>query len=405
LSRYAIDSFQYPSPETDLPGFLDTMEAAVRKFRPAGDAPYVLMPMHRESYPIADHRSRFEGMIRVPLASSDKLALARHKRHLLEHARDRGIPIPPTWFVRDRGELAQVAAQMRFPVYVKLPDAAAGVGVRKVHDVDGLLATFQELVDSYGLRGDGLPLVQAAVEGEDYCVTALFDRGQVGAALVYRNVLQFPRDHGPGVVRETVAAPVLEQLTEKLLASLGWHGIAQVDWRWDGKPHSEPLLLEVNPRFFGGLAQAIASGIDYPWLLYRLAIDGEIPTPEPVQIGTRTEAPVVSLLASVQEIAESDLHLQQLEQSWQQAKDALTVGHGWTALSTMLGGLKDALDVEGRLHTAKALLEDNAENVSVLIDADDPLPVLGLVYPLDIFLRHGKINQELLSGTQSPRGG
>ena len=47
--------------------------------------------------------------------------------------------------------------------------------------------------------------------------------------------------------------------------------MAQLDFRWGDDP-SDPRLIELNPRFFGGLPQAIAAGVDYPWLAYRLAL-------------------------------------------------------------------------------------------------------------------------------------
>jgi hypothetical protein len=42
--------------------------------------------------------------------------------------------------------------------------------------------------------------------------------------------------------------------------------VAEVDFRWDGK-ESEPLLIEVKPRFWGGLTPSVASGWDNPYLL------------------------------------------------------------------------------------------------------------------------------------------
>ena len=40
----------------------------------------------------------------------------------------------------------------------------------------------------------------------------------------------------------------------------------------DGKPK----LIEVNPRFWGSLQAAIVAGVDFPYLLYRLVIEGDI---------------------------------------------------------------------------------------------------------------------------------
>ena len=38
-------------------------------------------------------------------------------------------------------------------------------------------------------------------------------------------------------------------------------------------------MIEVNPRFWGSLALPIQAGVDFPYLLYKMAMDGDI---EPV---------------------------------------------------------------------------------------------------------------------------
>lgn len=34
--------------------------------------------------------------------------------------------------------------------------------------------------------------------------------------------------------------------------------------------------MEINPRFWGSLNQAICSGVDFPYLLYQMAVEGDI---------------------------------------------------------------------------------------------------------------------------------
>jgi biotin carboxylase len=64
----------------------------------------------------------------------------------------------------------------------------------------------------------------------------------------------------------------------KLLKALNWYGVAMVEFKMD--PRDGKLkFLEINPRFWGSLPLAIASGVDFPYLLYRMAMDGDI---EPV---------------------------------------------------------------------------------------------------------------------------
>jgi len=51
-----------------------------------------------------------------------------------------------------------------------------------------------------------------------------------------------------------------------------------VEFRIDPRD-GKPKLMEINPRFWGSLQLAIYSGVDFPYLLYKMAIDGDV---EPV---------------------------------------------------------------------------------------------------------------------------
>ena len=56
----------------------------------------------------------------------------------------------------------------------------------------------------------------------------------------------------------------------RLLKSLHWVGIAMVEWK-ENKNTNKPVLMEINPRFWGSLELAIRSGVDFPYLYYQVA--------------------------------------------------------------------------------------------------------------------------------------
>jgi predicted ATP-grasp superfamily ATP-dependent carboligase len=401
MSRYTTTSFQYPSPGEDPKAFLDALSAAVDEHAPGPGVPYVLMPIHQESYLIAKARERFAGRIAVPLASGEQFDLVRHKGRLARYAEARGFAVPRTWTPASVEDLARELDSITYPAFIKVPASAAGVGVQKVESKEELAKGFAEMVEQTGLDEDQRPIVQEAVDGEDLCVTGLFNRGALRATMTYKNVVTFPRHHGPGVVRETVSAPRLERLAADLLGEIGWHGIAQVDFRWTGKHDDPAYLLEINPRFFGGLFQSIESGVDYPWLLYQMAVNGDVTPPDTVEIGTRTETPVAGLLATLSEFLEREPDLGRLESAWSAAKRSFERGNAWSAARELFTGLSETVDVEGRLERVRDLLTQNEGNVTMLFDADDPLPVLGLVYPLAVFVRHGKLSADVLSSVKA----
>src|SRR5690606_19187941 len=147
----------------------------------------------------------------------------------------------------------------------------------------------------------------------------LFNHGELATTMTYHNIRTYPVKSGTGVLRETVSQPAMEQTGASLLSSLKWHGVAEVDFRWDGQSPT-PQLIEVNPRFWGGLPQSVASGLDYPWLLYRVAIGGTVPPILPGDPTIKTETPVVSLLSALTEIIQDDRQMASMRDSYEQLR-------------------------------------------------------------------------------------
>ena len=74
---------------------------------------------------------------------------------------------------------------------------------------------------------------------------------------------------------ETVDKPHLVNMGKTLLQSIGYSGIAEIEFVIDRR-NNEPKLMEINPRFWGSLPGGISSGVDFPYLLYKMVKEGDI---------------------------------------------------------------------------------------------------------------------------------
>jgi predicted ATP-grasp superfamily ATP-dependent carboligase len=393
FSKYTKASFLYPNPEQDPEGFLGTLEEVIRKYHTDDD--YVLMPFHRETYVISRNRERFEPLIKFAIPTIEQIDQVDDKGTLARLCQKRGLPIPETIVVDTEEEFHAAAKAFTYPAFVKVRRLAAAVGIKQVHDAEQAIGTFEHFVKEYKLGADSLSLLQAAVPGSDYCTTFLFDHGQVRASMTYHNLRTYPVKSGTGVLRETVDAPSMERIGAELLGNLDWNGVAEADFRWDGKT-TEPTLIEVNPRFWGGLTQSIASGWDYPYLLFRLAVDGTVESVDVKNNGARTETPIVALLATLTEIIEDDTRMENMRQAFLELKLEFGPGSRLHALRDFFDRLRHSGDLKERWEHARQLLADHHSTVSDVLSWNDPLPALGVLYPLAVFLKHGKISTELL---------
>jgi ATP-grasp in the biosynthetic pathway with Ter operon len=200
---------------------------------------------------------------------------------------------------------------------------------------------------------------------------------------------------GTGVLRETVCSPAMEATGAALLSSLGWHGVAEIDFRWDGW-EATPLLIEVNPRFWGGLPQSVASGWDYPYLLYRLAVEGTVVPVEAHDSGAKTETPIMAIMATLEEIVSDNTKMDAMRRAYDELRSTSARGNRLAPLHNFFRNITKTVDVRERWERARKLLDDHRRTVSDVWRWDDPLPALGVLYPLAVFMKNGKVSTELL---------
>jgi len=134
-----------------------------------------------------------------------------------------------------------------------------------------------------------LPIIQEYIpDGEGtYGVGLLLNfESEARASFVYKRLRSYPVSGGPSTLRESVKREDLQEIAESLLKSLGWTGIAHMEFKIDPRD-GKAKLLEVNPRFWGSLHLAIESGVDFPFLLYHLAMDGDVEYVRDYRIGVK----------------------------------------------------------------------------------------------------------------------
>jgi hypothetical protein len=353
------------------------------------------MPFHKETYLIARNRARFEPLIKFAIPTIEQILQVDDKGTLARMCQERKLPIPETVVADSADEFRQQAATFPYPAFVKVRRSAAAVGVKQVHNAAEAVEAAEGFASRFHLPATEYPLLQAGVPGDDYCTTFLFDHGQSRATMTYHNLRTYPVKSGTGVLRETVDAPAMERTGAALLGSLGWHGVAEVDFRWQGGD-AEPLLIEVNPRFWGGLPQSVASGWDYPWLLYRLAVDGTVPAVDPHSSDVKTETPVMAVLATIEEIVSDNNRFDAMRGAYDEWRRTSGETHRLHSLRELFTRMTHAVDAKQRWERARTLIDDHKNTVSDVWSWHDPLAALGVLYPLAVFMKNGKISTELL---------
>jgi predicted ATP-grasp superfamily ATP-dependent carboligase len=261
FSKYCSQRVIYPSPIRDPNGFLQRLRREVTTDYRA------IFPMEEETLLLlARHRDLFDSLAFLPIAPYEKIQFVRDKERLLKFAMGRGIPCPRTSFFKTPDEVK--TSRVALPAVIKPRMSSGAFGIRYVTEAQDLLPAYLAVHQKYPL-----PLVQERIpqEGDSLGVSALFDEdSQVKAAFVHRRLREYPISGGPSTLRESVLHPQVLELGLSLLKALGWFGVAMVEFKMDPRDNI-PKLMEVNPRFWGSLQLAISSGVDFPYLIYRMA--------------------------------------------------------------------------------------------------------------------------------------
>ncbi|MAW79200.1 MAG: biotin carboxylase [Parvularcula sp.] len=388
FSKNISGYFTHPVRTEKPEAFLDKMVEKARQYRPADGRPYVLMPAFEGMRFFAQHRERFDGIIDI--AAPDFAAIDRvdPKDHLMGWAAEQGLPAPQTVKVTSEDELRAAAETVRFPVMLKAPDKVGGRGVTKAANAQELMAQYKKLVADRAL-------VQEFIEGVDYCHTVIFEHGELKGSMAYKNLRQWPRTSGAGVLRETVDdAPFLET-SKKLLGPLGWNGIAEIDYRWSEEGGDPAFLIEVNPRFWAGLYHSIASGVDFPWMLYELTVTGRVLSDYERHIGERTRIPGVAMLSAVTDIAHSETDFRKLREAWRDAGRSFKEGHVGDAVRRFAKSVGEVIDHDDIAFELFQAADDVRGVRGELSFKEDRMANLGFLYVVSSIIRHGELPPEM----------
>lgn len=211
------------------------------------------------------------------------LEIAEDKAQTIQLAHRLGLPVPQTFYPRTLAAFMAILKKLPSSNFIVKPVSASGsaglVYLEMQPDKD-----WKKHWLSYG------PLiVQERINGQGKAlgVSLLFDQQSVcKATFVHQRLQQYPNTGGPSTDRISVYDKQLVKLSIKLLTHLHWQGIAMVEWKANPMTQS-PVLMEINPRFWGSLELAIRAGVNFP-LLYTRAAKGEsLPDPPTYSEGVR----------------------------------------------------------------------------------------------------------------------
>jgi predicted ATP-grasp superfamily ATP-dependent carboligase len=261
--------------------FVETREEALadvllREGRQHGLDGWVLFPVVDEYVEIlsANHRA-LSSIYRVTTAPLEVTRFALDKRLTYRQADELGIAAPWTCVGNSLADIEE--AGIPYPVILK---PAVNHHFFPQTNVKALpAASRSELQTGFAQMSRYIPpdeiLVQERIPGggeNQFSFCAVCKDGRAYASLVAQRRRQYPVDFGnASTFVETTNQPVVEAAGRRFLESIGFDGMAEVEFKFDPRD-GQYKILDVNPRTWGWHTLGKAAGIDFPYLLWQQTV-------------------------------------------------------------------------------------------------------------------------------------
>jgi D-aspartate ligase len=283
---------------------------------PASDRAVEFISKQRELIPPA--LRSFESPSSAHLKLMDKASL-------YALAGEAGVRAPVVQHIRGHAELDAAASRAAYPSLLKpvLSHLYRDLfGTRRnilVHDPDELRAAASPALDA-GLEWLVTEFVPGPETNLEGAVTVRLADGSLALGYTRCKLRQHPPYFGAGSVLETVPAPEVMAMAQRLLDAADFVGISSLE----AKRHAvtgEHVLMEINIRIPQNIGLGEAAGVDPSWRIYATLAGLPLP-PQPQQRnGVRVVVPSLEVRAAVAYMREGELSLRGLLGSYRSVRN------------------------------------------------------------------------------------
>ena len=232
-----------------------------------------LLPSHDETTILAKYSNRIPKDVILPITTFDKLDDANDKYIMAKYCSKIGIPVPKTF---EDYDIDNINANNfpDIPLVIKTRVGNSSKGVFYSNNRIEFKAKIEKVISDFNLEEGSKPVVQELVDGSGWGVSCLYWHGKLIQSFTHKRLEEKVLTGGTSSLRVSKNNRELESHAHKLLDSLSWHGLAMVEFKFNEETNNG-WFIEINPRLWGSIALAKASGADFVKSLYIAATLGE----------------------------------------------------------------------------------------------------------------------------------
>ncbi|MFP4846867.1 ATP-grasp domain-containing protein [Winogradskyella sp. PE311] len=209
------------------------------------------------------------------LCVSPKLSnynIARHKDSLYLHLIKHKLPTPKS--IITKAGAYESLKELNFPVIAKPVIGFSGGNGIQILNSNEDVKTYCKYV-KYNCNS----IYQNYIKGYDICCNVICDNGEVIAHTIQCVKSTHNTDLEPQTSFCFTKQPELLELIKKLMVSLDWTGVANIDCRYD-ENSKEFKIIEVNTRYWINIDASAIANVNFPYLHCLLTLSRKIYTKE-----------------------------------------------------------------------------------------------------------------------------
>ena len=275
FSRYTNRSLSWPGSQHEN-AVAELLELADRH----GMKGWVLFPAaDAEVQLVAQNHAELSKVFRLVTPPWDVAQWALDKTLTYQRAAALGIDHPKTYQPRDRREVENL--DCRFPLVLKpaVKESKNIFTLAKAWRVDDRAALLRRYDEAAAAVGHDHIVIQELIPGggsAQFSYAGVWNRGAPVASMVARRTRQYPTDFGrTSTFVETIQNEEVEAAASKFLASLGYTGIAEIEFKFDARDRRYKIL-DVNARTWTWNSLGALAGVDFPCVLWLLAMGEKV---------------------------------------------------------------------------------------------------------------------------------
>ena len=263
-SKYCTEKIHFEA-TSDRKAYLDFLKRLVKN----GKYQLLITCSDYSTALVSEHRDDLLPYTKLLLPSPDIVQIVSNKSSLMKYSAEHHISVPTTYFPQNQTDLENLDIKFNDTIVVKGNITAGAKYVKYARTKSELIHYFKQL------HQNGVPpLVQNYIKGKEKIFYGLCNKGEVLAYFMMESKRAFPTTGGTPAKAFSIFDPELKDFGYRIIRATNWTGMVGLDIKEDHKSKNH-YLLDFNPRFGATTMLASKSGVDFPYLLYRLAVEGK----------------------------------------------------------------------------------------------------------------------------------